>query len=148
MSSNSVPAPVARSLELWHLMIAQRDLSKLPSIVAPDAVFRSPAFYKPYHSDKAVCLILNTVMTVFEQFEYHRTFTSESGLDVVLEFSAVIGDKQLKGMDIIRFDEDGKIVEFEVMIRPLNALQKLAEAMSEKLSAYLPKYKETPPDRG
>lgn len=142
MSSHpTFTAPVAASIALWHDMIAKRDMSALPSIVAEDAVFRSPAFYKPYHSAAAVCLILNTVMTVFKDFEYHRTFASESGQDVILEFSAVVGDKQLKGVDIIRFDDEGKIVEFEVMVRPLNALQKLAEEMGARLSAHLPKYK-------
>lgn len=145
MTSHSSLLPaVAESMSLWHDMIAKRDLSALPTIVASDATFRSPAFYKPYHSAAAVCLILNTVMTVFKEFEYHRIFASESGLDVTLEFSATVSDKQLKGVDIIRFNEQGKIVEFEVMVRPLNALQQLATEMGEKLSAYLPKYKDMP----
>ena len=52
---------------------------------------------------------------------------------MVLEFSARVGDKQLKGIDLIRFDSDGKIVEFEVMIRPLSGLTALAQAMAAKL---------------
>ena len=57
---------------------------------------------------------------VFQDFTYHREFTA--GDSVGLEFSAKIGDLSLKGIDLIRFDEAGKIVDFEVMIRPANAL--------------------------
>ena len=60
---------------------------------------------------------------------------------MVLEFSAKVGDKSLKGIDMIRFDETGKIVDFEVMIRPFNALQALGAEMGARLAAYLPAYK-------
>jgi hypothetical protein len=59
-------------------------------------------------------------------------------LSVVLEFSAAVGDKSLKGIDMIRFDEEGKIVDFEVMIRPFNALQALGAEMGARLAASLP----------
>jgi hypothetical protein len=64
---------------------------------------------------------------------------------VVLEFSARVGDKQLKGIDMIRFDEQGRIVDFEVMIRPLNSLQALGEEMGKRLGQVLPAYKAAKP---
>jgi hypothetical protein len=54
-----------------------------------------------------------------------------------------VGDKSLKGIDMIRFDEAGKIVDFEVMIRPFNGLQALGAEMGARLAAYLPAYKAT-----
>src|SRR3546814_4474833 len=81
-------------------MIETGDLSALPTIVAPDAQFRSPTGFKPYQSADAVVLILNTVIQVFENFEYHRQFAGANGRQVVLEFSANIGDKSLKGIDM------------------------------------------------
>ena len=131
----------AESLATWHRMIAARDLQALPTILHPDAVFRSPMAFPPYQSAQAVSLILNTVMGVFENFSYHRELASGDGLSVVLEFSASVGDKQLKGIDLIRFDEQGKIVEFEVMIRPLNGLQALGQEMGKRLGQHLPAYK-------
>ena len=56
---------------------------------------------------------------------------------MVLEFSARVGDKQLKGIDLIRFNEQGQIIEFEVMIRPLSGLQALGEEMGRRLAPYL-----------
>ncbi|MBN3789741.1 nuclear transport factor 2 family protein [Burkholderia sp. Ac-20353] len=132
---------VEKSLAIWHSFIERNDLSALDTIVHPDAVFRSPMAFKPYGPAPALILALQTVATIFKEFTYHRQFGSGDGLGVVLEFSATVGDKQLKGIDMIRFDEEGRIVEFEVMIRPLNALQTLGAEMGARLGQYLPSYK-------
>lgn len=132
---------VARSLATWHRLVETRDMADLASIIHPEAEFRSPMAFKPYRSREAVVLILSTVITIFENFTYHRAFASDDGLNVVLEFSADVGDKSLKGIDMIRFDEDGLITDFEVMIRPLNGLQALGAEMGARLAQYLPAYK-------
>jgi hypothetical protein len=132
---------VAASLAAWHDMIARRDLSQLASIVHPDASFRSPMAFNAYAPAEAVLLVLGTVIHVFEDFAYHRELASDDGLSVVLEFSARVGDKKLKGIDLIQFDADGKIVEFEVMVRPLSGLQALGQAMGERLGQKLPSFK-------
>ncbi|MFZ6751803.1 nuclear transport factor 2 family protein [Undibacterium sp. Dicai25W] len=132
---------VAASLAQWHQMVATHDLSGLIDILHPDAIFRSPMAHKPYTSAIAVNLILTTVSNVFSDFQYHREFATDDGLSVILEFSANVQDKQLKGVDIIRFDEEGKIVEFEVMVRPMSALQVLGQEMASRLAAFLPAYK-------
>jgi hypothetical protein len=131
----------ARSLETWHRMIAARDLSDLASIVHPDATFRSPMSINPYRPREALVLALSTVITLFEDFTYHRVLASEDGLSVVLEFSARVGEKSLKGIDLIRFDTDGLIVDFEVMIRPLNGLQALGAEMGARLGQAMPAFK-------
>lgn len=132
---------VANALASWHRMITARNLEALPAILHPNAVFRSPMAFPPYQSAQAVALILNTVLTVFEDFAYHRELADADGLNVVLEFSARVGQKQLKGIDLIRFDADGKIVEFEVMVRPLNGLQALGLEMGKRLGQQLPAFK-------
>jgi hypothetical protein len=60
-------------------------------------------------------------------------------LNVILEFSAAVGDRELKGVDLIRFDEAGKITEFEVMVRPLSGLQALGTEMGKRIGHLLPK---------
>jgi hypothetical protein len=134
---------VAHSLEIWHAMVASKDLANLASIVHPDAVFRSPMANSPYASAQALILALTTVIQVFEEFAYHRELASADGLNVVLEFSARVADKNLKGIDLIRFDEQGKIVEFEVMVRPLSGLQALGLEMGARLGQQLPVFKST-----
>ncbi|WP_336692236.1 nuclear transport factor 2 family protein [Delftia acidovorans] len=137
---NAHPA-VARSLELWHRMVAASDLGELQGIVHPDAVFRSPMANTPYASAPALMLALSTVVQVFENFTYHRQMASDDGLDVVLEFSASVGGKNLKGIDFIRFDEQGLIREFEVMVRPMSGLQALGTEMGKRLGDKLPAFK-------
>ena len=132
---------VARSLDTWHHMVASRDLSNLLSIVHPDAVFRSPMANTAYTSAPALMLALSTVIQVFEDFTYHRQLASDDGLNIVLEFSARVGDKQLKGIDLVRFNEQGQITEFEVMVRPLSGLQALGTEMGARLGDKLPAFK-------
>lgn len=141
MSELNLNPAAAHSLQRWHTMLAARDLSALPELLAPDAVFRSPMAHTPYPGAPVVSMILNTVIQVFEDFAYHRELASADGLDVVLEFSARVGEKQLKGIDMIRFNEQGQIVEFEVMVRPLSGLQALGEEMGRRLAPYLAKAK-------
>jgi hypothetical protein len=132
---------VAPSLELWHAMIGKCDLSDLATIVHPDAVFRSPMAISAYSTAPALILALSTVIQVLEQFAYHRQLVSDDGLNVVLEFSASVGEKKLKGIDLIRFDEQGRIVEFEVMVRPLSGLQALGAEMGARVGEALLAFK-------
>jgi len=132
---------VAKSLDLWHEMIAKNDLGQLHTIVHPDAVFRSPMAHAAYSPAPALIMALSTVIQVFENFTYHRQLASDDGLNLVLEFSADIGDKKLRGVDLIRFDEQGQIVEFEVMVRPMSGLQALGAEMGKRLADKLPSFK-------
>ena len=128
---------VSKSLHRWHEMAAARDLSQVGEIAREDVLFRSPVAHTPYKGREALTLVLTTVIKVFENFTYHRHFISEDGLSAALEFSAEIGGKQLKGCDFIRFDEDGLIAEFEVMIRPASGLMALGQAMGARLEGKL-----------
>lgn len=132
-----LPEAVSASLDKWHGMAHAMDMSGLEDIVHSDAVFRSPVAHTPYPGRSNVCLILRTVVTVFEDFTYHRSFATEDGMSVVLEFTARVGGKELAGADFIRFDETGLITEFMVMIRPLSGLAALGEAMKAALGRAL-----------
>ncbi|WP_425408550.1 nuclear transport factor 2 family protein [Hyphococcus sp.] len=129
--------PINETLSRWHEMVAARELSKVGEIAREDVVFRSPVAHTPYHGREALTLVLNTVMNVFEDFKYYREFVSEDGKSVALEFSAHVAGKELKGADFIRFDEDGLISEFEVMIRPASGLMALGQAMGARLEGKL-----------
>ena len=131
----------AASLDKWHDMVTAQDLGGLRAITHPEAVFRSPVAHKAYHSAEAVVLAVSTAASVFSDFAYHREAATADGLSVVLEFSAKVADKSVKGIDFIRFDEDGRIVDFEVMMRPLSGVQAMAEEMGQRLGALLPAFK-------
>lgn len=131
----------AAALTQWHAMVAARDLAPLPGMLSPSVVFRSPMAHTPYPGPQVTAMILGTVINVFEGFTYHRELASADGLSVVLEFSASVHGKELKGIDMIRFDDDGKIVEFEVMVRPMSGLQALGDEMGKRLAPMLAKMK-------
>ena len=132
---------VQESLRIWHEMISSLELSELDEIIHEDAIFRSPMAHSPYHGGEALKMALSTVMTVFNDFTYHREFISNDGLNIVLEFSARVNAKKIKGVDLIRFDEEGLIREFEVMIRPMSGLAALGEEMGKRIGAQLKEYK-------
>lgn len=137
MTELNLHAQAAASLQRWHDMVDRRDLSALPELLATNVMFRSPMAHTPYPGPVVVSTILNTVIQVFADFTYHRQLVTADGLSVVLEFSARVGGRELKGIDMIRFDQQGKIVEFEVMVRPMSGLQALGEEMRQRLGAYL-----------
>ena len=122
------------SIARWHEMLANRDMSILNELLADDIVFRSPVAFNPYSGKLVVFFIFINVIQIFENFTYHREFYTEDGLNVVLEFSANIGDKKLKGIDMIRFNEEGQMVDFEVMIRPKSGIEALATLMGQRMA--------------
>lgn len=138
---DDVLAPAAAaSLARWHAMVAAADLSGLEAIVHPDAVFSSPVAHTPYRSRDAVVLAVTTALSVFSDFRYHRSFVAEGGKDVVLEFRARVGDRDVHGIDMIAFDDDGRIVAFEVMVRPMSGLQALGTEMAARVGKRLTSY--------
>ncbi|MCY1218681.1 hypothetical protein D9M68_223720 [compost metagenome] len=137
MSGLNLHPLAAASLERWHEMVARQDLSDLPELLAANVVFRSPMAHTPYPGVTVVSTILNTVLKVLVDFTYHRQLATADGCSVVLEFSASVDGRELKGIDMIRFDEQGKIVDFEVMVRPMSGLQALGEEMGRRVGAFL-----------
>lgn len=134
-------APSAQeTLENWHRFVESRNVDVLRPLFAETTVFRSPFVHLPIPGRPASLLILGAVVQIFENFRYHRTFVAGSH-DVALEFSANIGELDLKGIDLVKFDASGKIIEFEVMVRPFKALQALSTQMSDRIGPELAKYK-------
>ena len=129
-------ARAQKTLDTWHRMVAAGDLSGVAALCAPDAVFRSPVAHTPYRGAELVAAFLQQAVQTFSDFRYHRTFISGER-DVVLEFSAKVGDKELKGIDMIRFDDTGRIVDFEVMVRPASGLQVLGAEMARRMTPIL-----------
>lgn len=127
-------SPVSTAaLARWHQFAVSAESTILPELLAANCVFHSPFLWKPKPGKDKAMMALTAAARVFENFVYQRQLTD--GTSVVLEFSAQVGAMSLKGIDLIRFDSEGKIVEFEVMIRPFKGLQALAEAMTRQLKA-------------
>ncbi len=110
-----------------------KDFSSLDELFSESPTFRSPAVFKPNEGIEAMGAVVGAVSQVFEEFRY--TDQIEDGDTAMLLFEAKVGDRELNGVDVLRFDGDGRIEELMVMIRPLSALNAVVEAMGEKLAA-------------
>ncbi|MER5519719.1 nuclear transport factor 2 family protein [Streptomyces sp. NPDC002763] len=111
------------------------DLDAVAALLADDVVFTSPVAFKPYAGRAITAAILRAVTQVFEDFTYVREMASPDGRDHALVFTATVAGKKLQGCDFLHVDEDGKIDDLTVMVRPLSAAQALAEAMNARFDA-------------
>ena len=113
--------------------VEARDLDAMVAALAEDVVFRSPVVFKAYEGRAAVGGILAAVLETLEDFRYTDAL---AGADVhALLFSARVGDRDLDGIDLLRFDDAGLVRELTVMVRPLSGLSALADAMRARLQA-------------
>lgn len=108
-----------------------KDFSAIDDLFTEDATFRSPVVFKPYEGRDALRMLLTAVVEVFEDFRY--TDQVEDGDTALLLFKARVGERELDGVDILRFADDGHIRELMVMVRPMSGMHALAEAMRAKL---------------
>ena len=105
------------------------DLDAVEELLADDVVFTSPVAFKPYPGKPITAAILRGVWRVFSDFRYVREIAGADGRDHALVFTAKVGDKEINGCDFLHFDEDGRIDDLMVMVRPLSAAHALSEAM-------------------
>jgi hypothetical protein len=120
-------------LKKWHEGLISNDPNLLDEILDESCVFTSPIVFKPIEGKEMSKLYLMGAGQTFDmdRFEYVRELVD--GLDSVLEFETYIGDISVNGVDIIRWNDEGKIIDFKVMIRPLQAIGALQKKMSEAL---------------
>jgi len=125
------------TLELWHDMLRKRDLGRLDEVLAEDCVFLSPIVHTPQRGRDLTRLYLTAALAVFnESFQYVKEVVSPQ--HAVLEFTCEVDGIIVNGVDIMTFDDAGKIIEFKVMVRPLKAVNLLhakMKAMLEQMSA-------------
>ena len=112
--------------------IDAKDMDAVEAMLADDVVFRSPVAFKPYPGKAITNAILRSVVEVFEDFRYVREIHDEGGRDHAYVFEAKVDGLEVTGCDFLVLDDEGKIVDFMVMIRPLKAAQALATRMAER----------------
>jgi uncharacterized protein len=116
----------------FHDAVLAGDWETALDQLADGVVFRSPAVYRPYEGRDATATVLRAVSTVLEDFRYVDVI--DGGDRAGLVFAARVGDRELEGWDYLRFDDEGRIAEFTVMIRPLSGLLAVGEAMQAALA--------------
>ena len=117
----------------WHSVVASRDVRALDALLADDVVFHSPIAHAPQVGKALTTLYLTAAFRVFtnETFRYVREVVSAN--DAILEFQVEIDGVAVNGVDMIRWNGDGRIVDFKVMVRPLKAITLIHERMATML---------------
>ncbi len=114
----------------FRAAVEARDEAAMEAQLAENVVFTSPVAFKPYSGKAITAAILRGVVRVFEDFRYVREIAD--GRDHALIFEATVDGKKCTGCDFLHFDDEGKIDDFMVMIRPLSAATLLAARMGEQ----------------
>ncbi|WP_209349076.1 nuclear transport factor 2 family protein [Pontixanthobacter sp. CEM42] len=126
----------AAGVEHWHRVASSgSNPDDLAEILAEDAVFHSPVVHTPQEGRAKVIAYLSAAGSVLgsDSFQYVREVID--GDNAILEFTNELDGIHVNGIDMIRFNEDGKIVDFKVMVRPMKAMNKLWDMMAAQLEA-------------
>ena len=120
-------------IQAWHDVVRRRDMAALQRLLADDVVFHSPVVHTPQRGKAITFQYLMGAMHVLNNasFRYEREIVGER--DAVLEFATEIDGIQINGVDLIRWNDDGQITDFKVMVRPLKAVNMLHQKMGAML---------------
>ena len=124
------------ALDSWHQLLKTQDAEGLKTLIADDAVFHSPVVHTPQAGKALTVLYLSAAFKVFynDSFHYVREVIGPS--DAILEFEVEIDGIKVNGVDMMKWNSDGQIVDFKVMLRPLKAVNLIHQKMAAMLAAY------------
>lgn len=121
------------SIEAFRAAVETHDHAALVATLAEDCMFSSPAVFAPYEGRDATAFVLAGVLQIFEDFRYVDEIVGDG--KAMLRFVARVGAREIDGVDLLRENADGEIVELTVLIRPLSGLQAVVAAMADALAA-------------
>ncbi|TMK23787.1 MAG: nuclear transport factor 2 family protein [Actinobacteria bacterium] len=116
----------------FRAAVESRDIDAVRELLAEDIVFHSPATFHPFIGRETVMALLGIVAETFEDFRYTDELETDGAHALI--FRAGIGGREIEGLDLMRFDDDGLVADFTVMLRPLSGLVPFAQAVGEKVA--------------
>jgi hypothetical protein len=117
-------------MQAFRAAVEADDHEAIASLLAEDVRFTSPVAFKPYEGKAITAAILRGVTRVFEGFHYVREISSPDGRDHSMIFKATVQGREINGCDFLHLDDDDRIDDFLVMVRPLSAANALSQAMA------------------
>ena len=136
--ATTADTPAARTTATLRAAVEQGDHAAIVGLFREDVVFHSPVKFRPFEGVATVGALFAVLLRTFEDFRYVGDLTGEVEGDAdsrVLVFRARVGDKQIHGIDMLQFDDEGRIATFTVMVRPQSAAMALSEAVFAGLVA-------------
>jgi hypothetical protein len=123
------------TLDTWHDLVKSRDTAGLAALLDDDAVFFSPIVHTPQVGKAVTLQYLRAAFHVFFNETFHYVRELRGPRDAVLEFEVEIDGVRVNGVDMIQWNDDGRIVSFKVMLRPLKAINLIHQKMGAMLQA-------------
>jgi hypothetical protein len=130
-----MPEGARRFLTEWHRIVAEKDLAALPAMLAEDISMGAPPYWARLQGRDLVQHLLGLVVHTIEDFSYHREW--QDGHELALEFTGHVGDLDLQGVDLITLDDRFAIRSLDVVMRPVNAVLALREAIAPQMAEFL-----------
>ena len=123
------------SLKNWHQFMDTRNPKILDQLLANEVIFYSPIVWAPQEGKQITKLYLMAALEVFGGENANFTYVKQviDNNQFILEFNTIIDGITVNGVDMIEVNDDGKIISFKVMVRPLKAINKVHEKMGEML---------------
>jgi hypothetical protein len=121
----------------FRAAVEEGNIAEATDLFSDDATFRSPVVFRPYEGRDQVVKVLQAaerVLGLGGEFRYVHQLEDPSDRVAILEFATVVEGKQVEGIDKLTFDDDGKITELKVMMRPASALQLVGAKMAEEFT--------------
>ncbi len=120
----------------WHEIVTSKNPELLTEILADEVTFHSPVVHTPQKGKKITQLYLTAALHVFLSGDFKYVREVENNNHSFLEFEVELDGVLINGVDMISWNEEGKIIDFKVMIRPLQAINLIHQKMGELLSRY------------
>lgn len=121
-------------LKRWHKVIkGGSEPQALAAIIREDAVFHSPVVHTPQRGRALVVPYLAAAGQTLGNASFRYVREVVDGENALLEFETEMDGIHVNGVDLIRFDAEGMIADFKVMVRPLKAVNKVWEQMAAQL---------------
>ncbi|MCL6414096.1 nuclear transport factor 2 family protein [Aestuariirhabdus sp. Z084] len=122
---------IEQTLAHWHQLLDSKDPAGLQALLADEVVFHSPVVHTPQIGKPLTTMYLTAAMQVLANPSFRYLREVSTGQDAILEFETEIGGIHINGVDMIRCDDEGKIVDFKVMLRPLKAVNMVHQMMGQ-----------------
>ncbi len=125
-------ADLPLAVRRWHAVVESGDLALLDDLLAEDVAFRSPAVFRPQEGKALTTMYLAGALKVLGPTLRYVSEWHAPG-SAVLEFEADLEGVFVQGVDLMRWNSDGRLTSFTVLVRPLRGLEKLMELMQREL---------------
>ncbi len=126
---------VSDFLTEWHRIVRERDLVGLDGVLDENVSLGAPPYWDKLHGRKLIHHLLGLIVYTIDGFTYHREWCN--GSELALEFTGRVGDRELQGIDLISLNDSFLVQNIDVLMRPVNSVIALRDAIAPKMAAFL-----------